>query len=739
MTAASGSASPVRTNSRVAGAILRPGENCWRVERAHRFRCVQDGEEYFRLVREAILAARESVFVLGWDIDASVELARGVEKGAAPSKLAELLDFVVRRNPDLNVYVLTWDYAALYALERDPTSRIRLGWNTHERVHFQFDDLHPVGASHHQKVVVVDDALAFSGGLDLTNHRWDTTRHEVDDPLRLTTLHKPYTPFHDVQALVSGPAAAALGELARERWRAVRDDTLPPQRGRQPEHENGNDFWPVSEDADLIEVDVAIARTLPAFRQRDAVRECEALFHDQIAAARGTIYVENQYFTNQDLGRALAARLREPDGPEIVFVGPRDCSGWLEQKTMGVLRHVVLVELLDADLHGRLRILFPYASKSREVCTFVHSKILVIDDEHLRIGSANLSNRSMGMDTECDLVAFAGGDAKQRTGIRRVRDRLVAEHLGVDAERVTEAVERLGSLRAAVDELAVGDHTLARVEVDRSKDGESPGALALAADPTEPMSVSRTIDRLMPALERDDRANVARALFLAACAAGVAAIVARGYSGTSGFEAQNAQQLLAAISADQGALPWILVGLVAGGLLFVPFELLVLVPVVLLGAVRGGFMAVVAGLVCALIGYAIGRILGPRPFAPLLGRRAQGVWRGLRRDGAVSVAVVRFVALFSATSVHVLCGAAKVSPRDFALGSLLGLAPAWLASIALGSLLRAAILEPSMTKTVITILAAIGLALLLLYVRRNVLMRAVGAADRDQEERSRYG
>lgn len=732
MTVASKSAATSIT-SRVADSIVRPGENCWRVERAHRFRCVQDGDEYFRLVREAILAARETVFVLGWDIDASVELVRGVDDDGAPRKLAELLDFVVRRNPDLNVYVLTWDYAALYALERDPTSRIRLGWSTHERVRFQFDDLHPVGASHHQKVVVVDDALAFSGGLDLTNHRWDTTRHEVDDPLRLTSLNKPYTPFHDVQALVSGPAAMALGELARERWRAVRGDA--PNRSR----ENTEEFWPVSEEADLIDVDVAIARTLPAFRERAAVRECEALFLDQIAAARSTIYIENQYFTNQDLGRALAARLREPDGPEIVFVGPRDCSGWLEQKTMGVLRHAVLVELLDADLHKRLRILFPYASKAQDVCTFVHAKILVIDDEHLRIGSANLSNRSMGMDTECDLVAVAGGDGKQRAGIQRVRDRLVAEHLGVDTDRVSEAVERHGSLRAAVDELAVGDHTLARVKVDRSKDGETPGVLAIAADPAEPMSVSRTIDRLMPAIERDDRGNVARALFVAACLAGVGAIVARGYSGTSSFEAHNAQQLVAAISADQGALPWIFVGLIAGGLLFVPFELLVLVPVVLLGAMRGSAMAVAAGAVCALIGYAIGRALGPKPFARVLGRRAQNVWRGLRRDGAMSVAVVRFVALFSATSVHVLCGAAKVHPRDFTLGSLLGLAPAWLASIALGSLLRAAILEPSVTKTVITIIAAIGLALLLLYVRRNVLMRAAGAADRDQEERSRYG
>jgi uncharacterized membrane protein YdjX (TVP38/TMEM64 family) len=115
------------------------------------------------------------------------------------------------------------------------------------------------------------------------------------------------------------------------------------------------------------------------------------------------------------------------------------------------------------------------------------------------------------------------------------------------------------------------------------------------------------------------------------------------------------------------------------------------------------------------------------------------VWRGLRRDGALSVAVVRFVALFSATSVHVLCGAARVSLRDFALGTVLGLAPAWLACVALGALLREAILDPGPISSAITVLAAIGLGLLLLRLRRNVLMRASGAARHDQEARARYG
>src|SRR3569832_2150888 len=78
-----------------------------------------------------------------------------------------------------------------------------------------------MGGSHHQKVVVIDDQLAFAGGLDLTLGRWDTPDHVPDDPRRIELNPAPARPYHDVQVAVSGAAARALGELARERWRCA--------------------------------------------------------------------------------------------------------------------------------------------------------------------------------------------------------------------------------------------------------------------------------------------------------------------------------------------------------------------------------------------------------------------------------------------------------------------------------------------------------------------------------------
>ena len=418
-------------STRPEGAIIQPGRNCWRLDRADRFYCIQDAAHYFQLVRRALLEARDTVFILGWDIASTIDLAPGLSGADAPTRLDALIAFIAKRRPHLRIYILIWDYGSLYTLEREPLTRWRLRWRMPRRVRFGFDDHHPVGASHHQKIVVVDDQLAFCGGIDLTGHRWDTSDHRLEEPARKTIMGLTYDPYHEVQAMVSGPAAASLGVLSRDRWRSIGYDHLPPIGTAS------DDLWPSDIAPDLTGVDVAISRTMPASDGQPAIRECEALFHDSIARAKRLIYIENQYFTDDTLAGALAARLTEPDGPEVVIVVPKECHGWLERQSMGAFRDVAFRRLTDADSSGRLRLVYPIASRAHDVPTFVHSKVMIVDDELVRIGSANFARRSMGMDSECDLAVEAGGDAQVRAGIRRIRDRLVAEHLGLAVDAVS--------------------------------------------------------------------------------------------------------------------------------------------------------------------------------------------------------------------------------------------------------------------------------------------------------------
>jgi len=198
--------------------VFAPGRNCWRIERAERLAFLVDGEEYFGAVRAALRRARRSILILGWDIDSRMRLVPDGANNGLPEPLGEFLNAVVAGQPDLHGYVLSWDFAMLYAMEREWLPIYKLDWRTHRRLSFRLDDRHPVGASHHQKVIVIDDALAFVSGYDLTRCRWDTSAHRIADRRRVDHRGEAYPPFHDVGVMVSGDCAAALGELARERW-----------------------------------------------------------------------------------------------------------------------------------------------------------------------------------------------------------------------------------------------------------------------------------------------------------------------------------------------------------------------------------------------------------------------------------------------------------------------------------------------------------------------------------------
>ena len=214
-----------------------PDDNCWRIDRADRFSCVQDAADYFRLVRHAFLHARETIFILGWDIQSTLDLVPGGASDGAPTRLDELLKWVIRRRPQLTCHVLTWDYAELYALEREPLATWRWVWQMPRQVRFAFDDRHPIGGSHHQKIVVVDDVLAFCGGIDLTGHRWDTAAHRVEEPLRVNATGSPYDAVprgtgdgvrtggrksrHARSSSMAGAGRNAAAGCARLTWRLV--------------------------------------------------------------------------------------------------------------------------------------------------------------------------------------------------------------------------------------------------------------------------------------------------------------------------------------------------------------------------------------------------------------------------------------------------------------------------------------------------------------------------------------
>ncbi|GAA4319585.1 phospholipase D-like domain-containing protein [Klenkia terrae] len=432
------------------GSVLEPGETVWRVERAREHAVFVDAADYFATLKQVVLRAKRQVLFIGWDFDPRIRLDPRTPGRGRDDRVGRVLEAAVEANPDLFVGVLQWDLGMLEALGRGLVPIVLLNRRTSDRFQMKVDAHHPLGGAHHQKIVVVDDSLAFAGGIDVTADRWDDSDHADRNRYR----HRPRSrrstqPWHDVTSMVSGPAAKALGELARRRWAAGTGEQLDPVDDVEQE-------WPEQVPVLLRDVDVAISRTRPQHREWELVHEIEDLWLAMIASATTAVYIESQYFANRRVAEAIIARLGEADGPEFVVVNPETADGWLEEKAMGTARAKLLARVREADAHGRFRLYVPVTASRTPI--YVHAKVCVVDDRLLRIGSSNLNNRSMGLDTECDLTIEAAADDPRRDEIAAavlgMRDRLLAEHLAVGPDDVAAAVAAHdGSLLAAVESL----------------------------------------------------------------------------------------------------------------------------------------------------------------------------------------------------------------------------------------------------------------------------------------------
>ncbi|MCB1706876.1 MAG: VTT domain-containing protein [Halioglobus sp.] len=683
--------------------IFTPEENCWRVEHAARAAVLVDGEAYFAALREAMLRAQHAIIIVGWDLHSEVQLLRNGESDEYPTKLGELLNALARDRPSLDIYLLNWDYAIVYALEREFFPTYKLQWRSHERVHFRLDAKHPLGASQHQKLVVIDDRIAFCGGFDLSKWRWDTRQHRIDDARRTDPDGKPYPPFHDVQMLVDAEAARALAEVAWQRWQTATGESPKTV----PEYEG--DPWPPGIREDFTDVQMAIARTLPALEGRQTVREVEQLYFDSIAAAQDFIYIENQYLTSAGIGDALATRLGEPDGPEIVIVMPRETGGWLEQHTMDVLRARLLRRLRDADLHDRLRVYYVSLGGEPAQAVMIHAKLMVIDDCFLRVASSNLSNRSMGMDAECDLAFGCAPGSDHVAGIRRVRRGLLAEHLDVDVEAVAAAERDHSSLIRAVESLRGNVHTLEPLAADIPEDVDAWVPDAELIDVGRAVEPEEVLDHIVGEKEQGRQAwhYLMRVALLIAAVLGLAALW-RFTPLHSWLDVERMSGIARAIQ-DSALTPLLVPAVyVLCGILVVPMTLLIIVTVSVFGPWLGAFYALLGGELSALVTFWIGHLMGKDTVSRIAGRRVSRISDALSRRGVLVIITLRIVPVAPFSVINVVAGISDIRLRDFAIGNFVGMLPGVVAIAFLADRLVASLRDPSATSIVLLLLATVA-------------------------------
>jgi phosphatidylserine/phosphatidylglycerophosphate/cardiolipin synthase-like enzyme len=424
--------------------LLQTSSNIWRAERADEFAIIIDADDYFAAARAAMRSARKSIFLVGWDFDATITLGRPGEHFEGPAHVGDFLLWLTKEKPNLEIRLLLWNPGFLTNWAKLSNLPYLLRWKLHRQITVRLDGNHPVGSSHHQKILVIDDAIAFCGGIDVTAGRWDTRKHLDNDPLRKRPNGTAYGPWHDASSFCAGSAAKALGDLCRARWRAAGGEQLAPV---DIPHESVSIQGAISFGA----VTLGISRTSPAYGDRESVEEIERLYVDMIMSAERVIYAESQYFASRVIAQALARRLSAVDGPEVVLINPVKADNWLGELAMDTARARLREALRIHDPHGRFRIYHPVTADG--VPIYVHSKLMIVDGQAMRVGSSNFNNRSMRFDNECDVAFEAGQDRHLSVQLLQLRDNLLAEHLGVDPDEVTQAIDRTKSVIEAIEAL----------------------------------------------------------------------------------------------------------------------------------------------------------------------------------------------------------------------------------------------------------------------------------------------
>jgi phosphatidylserine/phosphatidylglycerophosphate/cardiolipin synthase-like enzyme/uncharacterized membrane protein YdjX (TVP38/TMEM64 family) len=684
-------------------SLFQPGRNVWHVDRANRAAVLIDAAPYFGAVREALKKARHTIFILGWDINSKVPLVgpSACADDGYPEPFCDFLCALVDKRPELRINILLWDFSVLYSTEREVFPALSLGWKSPAGVQLCLDDALPLGSAHHQKIVVVDECVAFSGGLDITHKRWDTSTHDIDNPKRVDLSGKPYRPFHDVQMIVDGDAARRLAALARLRWERA---TLE----RLPEPGAGNDCWPDCVEPDFVNTDMGIALTQPRYDAIAEQREVEELFLDSIDLAEREIYIENQFLTRLNIAGRLIQRMRDKPELEILVIAPHTHESWIEARTMRVGRIAFRKAFEDAGMTDRIRFRFPKVVKGdAKTDTMVHSKVMFVDDVFLRVGSANLNNRSMGTDTECDLAIHATDD-KMRAAITRIRNTLIADHCGVTAEDAAQSLARTRSLLKTADTLEGRGHSLCEIEDGKPDREEVASAIMAVADPESAVGIEEfmrhTVGEKVPYRQLSHTLQVA-----IGCVLVLSLVLMWRYTPLSEFTDPRVLRTAALSMSGNVWAPLIVVAVfVLAGFVLFPLTVLIAVTAATFGPWLGLLYAAAGAIISSLTTYGVGAKLGKKALRNIIGPRLNRVTRRVAQQGILAVATVRLVPVAPFTVVNLVAGASGIRFTDFVLGTAIGLLPGLIVLSSLGNQIFRVLSDPGWADVAIFVALVVG-------------------------------
>jgi len=360
-----------------------------------------DGESALPRIADELERAESHVHLAGWFFTPEFRL-----RPDGPG-LRELLTALAQR---VDIRVLSWAGSPLplFHPDRKQGRELRDALTRGTRVRCALDSRERPMHCHHEKLVTVDDRVAFVGGIDLTDYcgrRFDRREHPARDALG----------WHDAACRLEGPIVRDVAEHFRLRWEAVTGEALAEATEQPP-----------SGDVELQLVRTVPERIYPRLEGGDF-----SLLESYLRAlrsARRLIYLENQFLWSPEVSDVLIDKLRNPPADDfrmLVLLPARPNNG--ADHTRGQLGRLVEADgssgrFLACTLHQRR------GANPKPV--YVHAKIGIVDDEWLTLGSANLNEHSLFNDTEVNVVTWNAALA------RATRLELWAEHLERPADEI---------------------------------------------------------------------------------------------------------------------------------------------------------------------------------------------------------------------------------------------------------------------------------------------------------------
>jgi phosphatidylserine/phosphatidylglycerophosphate/cardiolipin synthase-like enzyme len=372
-----------------------------------------DGAAVLPAMAEELANTQSHVHLMGWYLSPHLQLTRGDDPVILRNLLADLAERV-------DVRVLLWGGAPirLFRPSRTDVRLVREQLCGQTSIACEIDSCVGPLRCHHEKTIVIDDRVAFVGGIDLTldaGDPYDSSEH----------VARGRVGWHDAAVRLRGPAIVDLAEHFRLRWEAASDERLPA---------------PIAP-AEAGDVEVQITRTLPGDVFEKLPRGDYSLLEAYTSALRSAeklVYLENQFLWSPEIVGILADKLRDPpsDDFRILLLLPAEARDGTDVSCGQV---AALIEADDDNARFLACTLYARTRRFSDLI-YVHSKIGIVDDRWLTIGSANLNSHSLFNDTELNVVT------RDPRVVRETRLRLWSEHLERPVEEIdgdpTEVFER---------------------------------------------------------------------------------------------------------------------------------------------------------------------------------------------------------------------------------------------------------------------------------------------------------